>query len=37
MDEKYYKIILVTLNKPYLIFKELVLKGTEMLGRGGGK
>ena len=32
----YHKIILFTLNQPYLIIKELVLKGREM-GGGGGK
>ena len=26
---------IVTLNQPYLIIKELVLKGTEMGGGGG--
>ena len=34
LDEIYHKIILVTLNQPYLIIKELVLKGKEMLGAG---
>ena len=32
LDEIYHKIILVTFNQPYLIIKELVLKGTEMVG-----
>ena len=36
MDEIYHKIILVTLNQPYLIIKELVLKGAEMVAGGGG-
>ena len=29
-------MILVTLNQPYLIIKESVLKGTEMVVVGGG-
>ena len=32
----YHKIVLITLNQPYLIIKELNLKGTEMV-EGGGK
>ena len=32
LDEIYHKIIYVTLNQPYLITKELILKGTEMVG-----
>ena len=32
----YHKILLITLNQPYLIIKELNLKGTEMV-EGGGK
>ena len=36
LDEIYHKIILVTLNQPYLIIKELVFKGTEMVGLKGG-
>ena len=36
MDEIYHKLILATLNQPNLIIKELVLKGTEMVGGGGG-
>ena len=36
LDEIYHKIILVTLNQPYLIIKESVLKGTEMGDGGGG-
>ena len=36
LDEIYHKIVLVTLNQPYLIMKELVLKGTEMVVVGGG-
>ena len=31
MDGIYNKIILVTLNQPFLIIKELVLKGKEMV------
>ena len=30
LDEMYHKIILATLNQPYLIIKEIVLKGTDM-------
>ena len=36
LDGICHKIILVSLNLPYLIIKELVLKGTEMVGGGGG-
>ena len=36
LDEIYHKMILVTLNQPYLIIKELVLKGTEMVCVCGG-
>ena len=34
MDGTNHKIIFVTLNQPYLIIKELVLKGMD---RGGDK
>ena len=37
LDEIYHKMILVTLNKPYLIIKELVLKRTEVGGGGLSK
>ena len=36
LDEIYHKIILVALNQPYLIIKEFVLKGTEMVCVWGG-
>ena len=37
LNEIYHKIVMVTLNQPYLIIKELVLKGTEMGGGGISK